>query len=225
MLSDYNGNQKRDPFATVTVWVIEDNAIYRRGIVDLIDEESGMKCTGQFETCEDALEKLNMKVFPNVVLMDIGLPGMSGIEGIKSFKSMSPATEIIMITVHDDYENIFTAICSGANGYILKTAPERSIIKGIKDVVAGGSPMNSTIARKIIYAFTHQPVSDSEYGLSSREEEILNLLVDGIMIKQIADKLFLSTHTIDGHLRRIYAKLQVHSRSEAVAKVLKNRKN
>lgn len=225
MLSEYNSNNKSDSFSTISVWIIEDNTLYRKNMIALINEDKGMKCTGDFESCEEALERLQphlSHLYPKVVLLDIGLPGMSGIEGITKIKSLSPRTEIIMITVHDDNENIFQAICSGANGYLLKTAPEKSIIKAIRDIVAGGSPMNSAIARKIVNAFSRRSIANNDLGLTHRENEILHLLVDGLMIKQIADKLFLSYNTIETHLRSIYSKLRVHSRAEAVSKALKN---
>jgi DNA-binding NarL/FixJ family response regulator len=153
--------------------------------------------------------------------MDIGLPGMNGIEGVRRVKAISPETRVIMLTVFDENEMIFQAICAGASGYMLKSESTEKIITSLHEVLNGGAPMNAQIARKVIDMFARFAVPKGDYGLTAREREILQALVDGLSKKQIADKLFLSFHTIDMHMRGIYSKLQVHSRSGAVAKALK----
>ncbi len=211
------------PFDTLNIWLVEDNEAFRRSISELIDETEGMNCSGSFASCEEALTRLQNDDAPEVVLMDIGLPGMSGIEGVKHFKMISPSTDVVILTIYDDDERVFQAICNGATGYLLKDAPPESIVAAIQDVLRGGAPMNAQIARRVLDMFTRLSVPQGNYGLTPREKEILHELTEGLTKKQIAEKLFLSYFTIDTHLKNIYAKLHVHSRSSAVAKVLKER--
>jgi len=208
---------------TLNIWLVEDNTAFRQTIAELLNETEGMRCSGSFASCEEALAALRKKDAPEVVLMDIGLPGMSGIEGAKHLKKISPSTDVIVLTIYDDDEKVFRAICNGATGYLLKDAPAESIIAAIHDVLQGGAPMNAHIARRVLDMFTRLSVPQAEYGLTAREKEILHELTEGLTKKQIAEKLFLSFFTIDTHLKNIYAKLHVHSRSGAVAKVLKER--
>ena len=160
---------------------------------------------------------------PEIILLDIGLPGMSGIEGIAPIHARSPSTQVLMLTVHKDSDNVFEALCAGASGYLLKPASPARIVEAIEDVRRGGAPMSPQIARKVLDMFTHLAVRPKDYGLSQREREVLHLLVDGLTQKRIAERLFLSEHTINTHIRNIYAKLHVHSRSGAVAKALRER--
>jgi DNA-binding NarL/FixJ family response regulator len=205
----------------IDVWLVEDNDDFRSSIVELINETDSMKCERAFSSCEEAIACLQRDEVPEVVLMDIGLPGMNGVEGVKRVKTLSPSTDVIMLTVYDDDENVFRAICAGASGYLLKNAPADSILNAIGEVLKGGAPMNGAIARRVLEMFAKTSVPKSEYGLTPREKEILQLLVDGFTMKQIAEKLFVSYHTIDTHQKNIYVKLHVHSRSGAVAKALK----
>ncbi len=205
----------------VTIWLVEDNLSFRQNIAELVNNAEGIQCTRSFESCEEALEELEHSDAPRVILMDIGLPGMSGIEGVRRIRKVSPTTDIVMLTVYDDDDKVFEAICSGASGYLLKDASADSILASIAEVVQGGAPMNAHIARRVITMFTSLAVPRSDYGLTPREREILRLLTEGLTKRQIADKLFLSFFTIDTHVRNIYAKLHVHSRSGAIAKVLK----
>jgi len=205
----------------IDVWLVEDNNEFRSAIAELINGTDSMKCERAFSSCEEAIACLQRDEVPEVVLMDIGLPGMNGVEGVKIVKAHSPSTDVIMLTIYDDDENVFRAICAGASGYLLKNAPADSILNAITEVLDGGAPMNGAIARRVLEMFAKTSVPKSEYGLTPREKEILQLLVDGFTMKQIAEKLFVSYHTIDTHQKNIYVKLHVHSRSGAVAKALK----
>ncbi|HSW56358.1 MAG TPA: response regulator transcription factor, partial [Ignavibacteriaceae bacterium] len=163
------------------------------------------------------------ELVPDIILLDIGLPGMNGIELIPELRKLSPSSKIIIITVHDDDENVFNAICEGASGYLLKDLSSDKIVASINEVMNGGAPMNSHIAKKVLNMFRDQNVKSNGYSLSEREKEILSLLVEGLSKKQIAEKIFLSHHTVDSHLRNIYAKLEVHSRSSAISKAIKEK--
>ena len=207
----------------ITLWVIEDNDTYRNAIAELVDSTEGMRCTHAFQSCERALKALEDEFAPEIILMDIGLPGMSGIEGLGRIKAISPSTELIMLTVFDDEKKIFEAICAGASGYLLKSAQPHEIIEAVHQVLVGGAPMDARIARKVLDMFSRLSLPTEEYGLTGREKEILRLIVDGLTAKGIAEKLFLSFRTIDTHVKNIYTKLHVHSRSGAVAKTFRER--
>ena len=202
---------------------VEDNALFRRTIAQVIDEADGVRCERTFGACEDLLETLNRHFAPEVIFMDIGLPGMSGVEGVRHVKTKSPATQVIMLTVHEDNDTIFEAICAGASGYLLKTEPAERIIDAIAEIRRGGAPMNAQIARRVLNMFAQMSTPAYDYDLSAREKEILELLVESLSKDQIAERLFLSPYTVDTHIKNIYAKLHVHSRSAAVAKALKER--
>jgi DNA-binding NarL/FixJ family response regulator len=205
----------------VTIWLVEDNIHFQKTLSELINETEGMRCPHAFRSCEKALIVLESTEPPEVILLDIGLPGMSGVEGVKKFKTASPATYVIMLTVHDDSSNVFNALCAGASGYLLKDSSPENAIEAIREVLAGGAPMNASIARTVIEMFTSLSVPKGEYGLTVRENEILKLMVDGFTKKKIADKLSVSYHTVNTHLKNIYTKLQVHTRSGAVSKAYK----
>lgn len=203
------------------VWIVEDNDAFRDNIAELVRQTPGLRHERSFSSCEEVLAELDHSSIPDLILMDIGLPGMNGIEGVKRIKALSPEIRVIMLTVFDENETIFRAICAGASGYLLKSDSTEKIILSLQEVLSGGAPMNAQIARKVIDMFSRFAVPKGDYGLTNREREILQALVDGLAKKQIADKLFLSFHTIDMHMRGIYSKLQVHSRSSAVAKALR----
>jgi DNA-binding NarL/FixJ family response regulator len=211
--------------ATTTVWLVEDNDLFRQGLARLIDGSDDLGCPLAVSSCEEALDALGTESPPDIVLMDIGLPGMSGIDGTREIKLRSPATRVIMLTVQEEDVSVFRAICAGASGYLLKPMPVERIVDAIRSVRQGGAPINGYIARKILEMFSRftAPPAEESYGLTTREKEILTLLVDGLTMKQIAKGLNVSYHTIDTHLRNIYEKLHVHSRSAAVAKVLQER--
>lgn len=204
------------------VWLVEDNDLFRDTITELIHEHEQYRPM-PFRSCEDMLEALDSPYLPQVVLMDIELPGIDGIEGVRRLKARSPSSQVIMLTVHEDNDRVFDAICAGASGYLLKSAPAEEVLDAIALAQRGGAPMNGQIARKVLQMFQRFAVPQTEYDLTERELEILQHLVDGRTKRQIADVLFISFYTVDTHLRNIYAKLHVHSRSGAVAKALKER--
>lgn len=203
------------------IWLIEDNAHFRRTMQWLVNRTSGMKCTYAFESCEEALVKLESEVKPELILLDINLPGMNGIQGIEKIKFLSPDTHIVILTVYDDNEKVFDALCAGASGYLLKDSSPEKIIAGIEEALAGGAPMSMKIAHKVLEIFSQLKPKKSNYGLTSREKELLQLMTTGMTRQQIADKLFISFHTVTTHLKNIYSKLHVNSKSGAVSKVYK----
>jgi DNA-binding NarL/FixJ family response regulator len=210
----------------IAVWVVEDNDLFRRSLAELVNNSDGMRCPVAVDTCEEALAALDEGLLPDLVLMDIGLPGISGIEGARQIRSFSPTTRIIMLTVHEEDEKIFEALCAGASGYLLKPMRADDIVAAIRQVQAGAAPMNAYIARRVLDMFKHLASSRApapDYGLTPREKEILQLLVDGLSMKQVAAQLDVSYHTIDTHQRNIYDKLHVRSRGSAVAKALKEK--
>jgi DNA-binding NarL/FixJ family response regulator len=204
----------------LNVWLVEDNETYRGAIARTLDHAPGLRCAGAFGSCEDALRRLRDDHPPEVILLDIGLPGLSGLDGIQQFKALSPATHIIILTVFEDTDKIFRAICAGASGYLLKSSPADKIAQAIREVLGGGAPMTPQIARSVLNLFAKLAGPPPEQGLSQREKEALEFLVQGLTTKEIADRLGLSIHTVDTHLRNIYRKLHVHSRAGAVAKAL-----
>ncbi len=207
----------------LVVWLIEDNDLFRTTIVELLRGEPEFNCGLAVSNCEAALAELRTGNTPNIVLMDIGLPGMSGIEGCGRMAAESPASRILMLTVHDERDVVYEAILAGASGYLLKGSSPEQIVGALHEVAAGGAPINTFIARKLLDTFARLRRASDEYGLTPREREILDLLVDGPTMQGIADLLDVSYHTVDAHIRRIYDKLHVHSRSGAVAKALRER--
>lgn len=208
------------------VWLIEDHADSRRVLARVLNESTTLTCPCAFASCEEALEALAAKPAPDVVLLDIGLPGMSGIEGIPRLKAIAPSTHILILTVYDDQEKVFHAICAGASGYLLKNTDEVAIAQAVHEVLGGGAPINPRVARMVLNMFASRAAPNppgQEYGLSLREREVLEWMVQGLTKKEIADRLGLSYHTVDNHLRSIYHKLQVHTRSGAVAKAVSER--
>ncbi|HAB53427.1 MAG: LuxR family transcriptional regulator [Ignavibacteria bacterium RIFOXYB2_FULL_35_12] len=203
------------------IWLVEDNAHFRRTMKWLINRTTGMQCTQAFESCEEALVKLASDVPPEIILLDINLPGMSGIQGIEKIKSISPTTHIIILTVYDDNEKVFDALCAGASGYLLKDSSPEKIINSIEEAIAGGAPMSMPIAHKVLEIFSQLKPKKADYGLTTREKELLQLVTSGLTRQQIADKLFISFHTVTTHMKNIYSKLHVNSKSGAVSKVYK----
>ena len=210
--------------SAIDVIIIEDNELLRDSLKEAINKSGQTICRNSFGSGEAALDLIaKEELVPHIILLDIGLPGINGIELIPELKKLSPSSKIIIITIHDDDENVFNAICAGASGYLLKDLSSNGIVNSISEVMNGGAPMNSHIAKKVLNMFRDQNVKSSGYSLSDREKEILALLVDGLSKKQIAENIFLSHHTVDSHLRNIYAKLEVHSRSSAISKAIKEK--
>jgi DNA-binding NarL/FixJ family response regulator len=207
----------------INVWIIEDNDLYRNNLAALLNQTKGIKCSYSFSSCEDALKKLKKSDPPDIILIDIGLPGMNGIDGIRMLRDVSPEMQIIVLTVYDDDQKIFNALCAGASGYLLKSSPDDKIIEAINEVLNGGAPMNAHIARKVLNIFITDVSPKSDYGLTNREKDILSLVVEGLPKKQIANQLNVSYYTVDTHIKNIYTKLQVQSSSAAVAKALKEK--
>ena len=216
-----NINRMKNP---TDVIIIEDNELLRDSLKEAINRSGQINCLNSFGSGEAALDLIaKEELVPNIILLDIGLPGMTGIDLIPELKKLSPSSKILIITVHDDDENVFNAICAGASGYLLKDLSADNIVNSINEVMNGGAPMNSHIAKKVLSMFRDQNVKYDGYHLSEREKEILSQLVEGLSKKQISEKLFLSHHTVDSHLRNIYAKLEVHSRSSAISKAIREK--
>jgi DNA-binding NarL/FixJ family response regulator len=204
----------------ITVSIVEDDAPLRGILSEWVRSADGFQCVGVHENAEVALATLPQEK-PSVVLMDINMPGMNGIECVRRLKTQMMDTQFVMLTVYEDPDHIFKALSSGASGYMLKRTPRAELLAAIKDVHAGGSPMSSNIARKIVQSFQRFSAgssSDTE-NLSPREREVLELLARGYLYKEIADSLHISIPTVNTHIRRIYEKLHVRSRSQAIAKL------
>jgi DNA-binding NarL/FixJ family response regulator len=207
---------------TVKVAIVEDLREIREGLGQLISATPGFRCTGMYASMEDALDKIPHNV-PDVVLSDIGLPGLDGISGIKILKAQHPELLILMLTVYDDNERIFDALCAGACGYLLKKTPWPKLVEALKEAVEGGSPMSPEVARRVINLFREiKPPKEADYELTPHETRLLRMLVEGHSYKTAAAELHVSVNTIKFHLRHIYDKLQVHTKSEAVAKALRH---
>lgn len=203
--------------------IIEDQSAIRSGLQILINGSPGFSCTGAFATMEEALEKMAADA-PNVVLVDIGLPGMSGTDGIPLLRRKCPQTVPLVLTVYNDDNRIFDAMCAGACGYLLKKTPPAKLLEGLKEASEGGAPMSPEIARRVVTLFqTIRPPENADYDLTPHERRLLQLFVEGHNYKTAASELDVSVNTIAFHMKHIYEKLHVHSKSEAVAKALRNR--
>jgi DNA-binding NarL/FixJ family response regulator len=200
------------------VLIIEDNEMVKDGFALLINSMEGFEVSGKFGSCETAIKAIQLEK-PKVVLMDIDLPGMNGIEGTKKIKKMHPDVDIIVITVHEDSELVFEALCAGASGYITKNSDYSRLLDAINEVKNGGAPMSSNIARMVVESF--QKNTDSP--LTARETEVLELLSKGKSYTVIADELFIHKETVKSHIKNIYFKLQVNSKAEAIEKAIKNK--
>jgi len=207
----------------VSVWLVEDNRTFRATLARALGSVEGLECAQQFTTAEDALGAMENGGVPDVVLLDVELPGLNGIDAIQKIRSFSPATRVVMLTVFEDSEKVFRAICAGASGYLLKTSSVERIVQSIHEALAGGGPMSPKIAGAVLEMFSRFVQPRQDYGLTGRERTILELMTEGKLKKEIADSLSLSYHTVDTHLRNIYSKLHVHSRTSAVAKALKEK--
>ena len=207
----------------IAVAIVEDNPDIRMGTSYILRNAPSCQLFGEYETAEDFLESINGSP-PDVVFMDIDLPGMSGIEATAQLKRTYPTIQVVMLSVFADDDNVFHAICAGASGYVAKPVMPAQLLEAVEQAFAGGTPISPHIARRVLEMFKqHVPPPRADYNLTSRELEVLIMLTDGGDYKAIAEKLFLSPYTVRAHIRNIYDKLHVHSKSEAVAKALKER--
>jgi len=208
----------------ITISIVDDDSGLRESIIGFLKSANDFQLVSQYARAEEALAKLGQDK-PSVVLMDIKMKGMDGIECVRQLKAVMPQVQVIMLTVFEDTELIFNALKAGANGYLLKRQPPAKLIEAIREVVQGGSPMSAPIARKVVMLLqggnlrSQTPAADN-FDLSTREREVLTQLAAGQVYKEIADSLSVSPHTVRSYVRRIYEKLHVHSRTEAVAKFL-----
>jgi len=208
----------------IRVAIFEDNRSLREGLFNLLESSEGFTCAGAFAHCERVVENIE-ETHPDVILMDIELPVVTGIEAVKQIREKFPDIKILMETIFEEDDKIFQSICNGAQGYILKNTPPGQILVAIKEIFEGGAPMSPIIASKVLRLFKTNlsEHADESYRLSAREKEILKCLVEGMSYKMIADTCFISADTVNGHIKNIYKKLQVHSKSEAVVKAIKSR--
>ena len=217
-------NQRSGPAAAerpIRVAIIEDQREVRDGLIALINGTRGFRCAAGYRTMEDALARIGSNL-PDVILTDIGLPGMSGVEGIRILRERYAQIPVVALTVYDDDREVFAALCAGASGYLLKNTPPARLLESVREVVEGGAPMSPEVARRVIRLFREfRPPERASYHLTPQETELLRLLVEGHHYKTAADKLGITVHTVSFHLRNIYSKLEVHSKTEAVAKALR----
>jgi DNA-binding NarL/FixJ family response regulator len=205
----------------ITVSIVEDNDKLRSTLARVLNRAEGFRCLSQYSNAEDALKDLPRNC-PEVVLMDINLPGMNGVECVRQLKPLIPQTQILMLTVYEDTDNIFKALAAGATGYLLKRTTQAELLEAIHEVHRGGSPMTTHIARKVVQSLQKTPdATRTAEDLSPREQEVLDCLAQGFLYKEIAEKLGISYETVHTYIRRIYEKLQVRTRTEAVAKFLR----
>ena len=203
--------------------IVEDQRELREGLATLINYTDGFECSGNFRTMEEAIARLKHDK-PDMVLTDIGLPGISGIEGTRRLKEMYPDLTVLVLTVYDDDERIFDALCAGASGYLLKRTPPEKLLESLREAVTGGAPMSPEVASRVIRLFRDfRPPEKADYQLTPHETRVLKLLVEGYNFTTAAKKLGVTYHTVKFHMNRIYDKLQVHSKTDAVAKALRER--
>jgi DNA-binding NarL/FixJ family response regulator len=212
-----------DQIQVTTVATIEDRREIREGLAALIDDAPGFHCVGRYRSMEEALDGLRTRP-ADLALVDIELPGMSGLEGMRLLREQYPRMLLLMLTVYDDDDRIFEALCAGACGYLLKKTPPARLLENLREAVDGGAPMSPDVARRVIRLFRDvRPPEKADYDLTPHEIRLLKLMVDGHSYKSAAAILHVTPHTISFHLRHIYEKLEVHSKSEAVAKALRSR--
>lgn len=207
----------------IAVAIIEDMRDVREGLAALVNGTPGFRCCAAYRTMEDALAKIDA-ARPDVVLSDIGLPGMSGVDGMRILRERYPDLPMLALTVYDDDDDVFDALCAGAVGYLLKNTPPARLLESLREAVDGGSPMSPEVARRVVTLFREfRPPERAAYNLTPQETELLRLMVEGHYYKTAADAMGVARSTVAFHLGNIYAKLQVHSKTEAVAKALRER--
>lgn len=211
--------------SAIDVWLIEDNHSYRSSVARAISTVDGLVCTQTFSSFEQALPELSGKRSPNVILLDVGLPGLDGISAMATIRNLIPAARILILTVFDDPDKVFAAICAGASGYLLKTASLSEVAEAIRQVVEGGAPMTPRVAKLVLERFSALSSNNHSlalaYNLTSREREVLEMMVMGLIKKEIAARLNISLHTVTTHIRRVYEKLQVTTNTGAVSKAIR----
>ena len=208
---------------TIRVMLVEDRHPIRMGLATLLEGTEGFTCAGSFGTMEHAIPEIRRDP-PDVLLVDIGLPGMSGIEGIRVLKKHLPDLLVLVLTIYVDDDRIFDALCAGASGYLLKKTPPAQLIEALRECVEGGAPMSPEVARRVISLFRKfRPPPTADYGLTPHEKRLLRLLVDGHTYRTAAEELGVSVNTVSFHMKHVYEKLHVHSKAEAVARALRDR--
>lgn len=207
----------------IKVMLYEDNPQLREGLTMLIDGSDGFTVLASYKNCDNVTDEVEAWK-PDVILMDIDMPGTNGIEGLKKIRASNNDVKILMLTVFDDNKNVFEAIRNGANGYVLKKTPPAKLLEYIEEAASGGAPMTASIATQVLKMFSQvNTLQNEDYNLSDREKQVLQLLVDGYSYKMIASEMFISIDTVRSHIKKIYEKLHVNSKSEAVAKAFKDR--
>lgn len=204
----------------ISLWIVEDDATYRRVLRRLFDREPGLTCTQVFSNCRRLFEALVDEPHPDLVLMDLGLPGLGGVEGIRHLAQVAPGIAVVVLTVFEEKAKVVQALDAGATGYLLKTATGPEIVSGIHQVFRGGAVLSPSIAKIVLQEF-HRPSPSASFSLTAREIEVLEQLAEGLVLKEIADRLGIARSTVATHLEKIYAKLEVQSQSGAVAKALR----
>jgi len=208
---------------SVKVAIVEDQREVREGLRALVNGAPGFTCAAEFRTMEEALADVG-RIGPDLVLADLGLPGMSGVDGIRALRERYPALPILALTIYDDNDRVFDALCAGASGYLLKNTPPPRLIESLQEAMSGGAPMSPEVARRVVRLFRDfRPPERASYRLTPQESQLLKLLVEGHHYKTAADTMDISVNTVSFHLKNIYAKLRVHSKTEAVAKALRER--
>jgi DNA-binding NarL/FixJ family response regulator len=205
----------------ISIALVEDDEEIRKGIQTYLNGQKKFVCNFSFGSVEELMRSLNYSNSPNVIIMDLGLPGMSGIDGIKIVKEKYPEIDIIVFSIYNDSEKIFESLCAGATGYLLKNTPLQEIKEGIESLAYGGSPMSPQIARKVIDFFNQRTKQKKESPLSGKEKEIVIGLVDGLSYKLIGARMNISIETVRFHIKNIYSKLHVHSKAEVISRSLK----
>lgn len=206
----------------IIIWIVEDDPLYRESLESLFEMEPGVRVAVIESSAEAAIDKIGEAETPAVILHDIGLPGLSGIEAIGVYRKHFPDVKMIMLTIFEDDERVYKAIEAGASGYLLKRTPGKKLVEGVMNVVEGDVPMSPGIARKVLDMLVSGGPK-KETNLTSREKDILQLMVDGLTMDMISGKLDISSHTVDTHIKNIYRKMEVHNRAEVVAKAIKER--
>lgn len=218
-----NQTQSQQSASPLRVVIIEDLREIRESLAALISGTAGFKCVSTYGMMETALVRIKDDN-PDIILTDLGLPGMSGIEGIEKLRRIFPETPIIALTIYDNENNIFNALCNGANGYLLKNTPPARLLEALQEVAEGGSPMSPQVAARVVKLFREfRPPETADYHLTPQETQLLRLLIEGHHKKTAALEMGISFHTVSFHLRNIYEKLQVHSKTEAVAKAIREK--